>query len=60
VLQHIRFAPVNNLEQVTSCLEGKGFKVKYSGNYAGSSFAYFESPKAKGLILEFVEHHTIN
>jgi hypothetical protein len=55
VLQHIRFAPVKNLDETVSHLEEKGFRVRYSGDYSGSRFAYLGSEKARGLILEFVQ-----
>ena len=55
VLQHIRFAPVDDLDQTVSYLERKGFKVVYSGEHTGRRFAYLESENAKGLILEFVQ-----
>ena len=55
VLQHIRFAPVNDLDQTVTYLEEKEFKVVYSGEHAGRCFAYLESENAKGLILEFTQ-----
>jgi hypothetical protein len=55
VLQHIRFAPVEDLDQTVTYLEEKGFKVVYSGGHEGRRFAYLESENAKGLILEFVQ-----
>ena len=55
VLQHIRFAPVEDLDQTLDYLEEKEFKVVYSGEHAGRRFAYLGSEKAKGLILEFVQ-----
>ncbi len=55
VLQHIRFAPVDDLDQTVAYLEGKGFKTVYSGQHAGRRFTYLQSEKAKGLILEFVQ-----
>jgi methylmalonyl-CoA/ethylmalonyl-CoA epimerase len=54
-IQHIRFAPVPDLDKAVAYLEGKGFKVAYAGEHAGSRFAYLESDKAKGLVLEFVQ-----
>ncbi len=54
-LQHIRFAPVADLKQTVAYLEAKGFKLAYGGEYAGSHFAYMESEKAKGFVLEFVQ-----
>ncbi len=58
-LQHIRFAPVPDLNRTVAYLEEKGFKTVYSGEYAGGRFAYMESEKAKGLILEFVQRATM-
>ncbi|MBM2824646.1 MAG: methylmalonyl-CoA/ethylmalonyl-CoA epimerase [Dehalococcoidales bacterium] len=54
-LQHIRFAPVADLKQTVAYLEAKGFKLAYGGEHAGSHFAYMESEKAKGFVLEFVQ-----
>lgn len=54
-LQHIRFAPVPDLSRTVAYLEEKGFKLVYGGEHAGSRFAYMESEKAKGFILEFVQ-----
>ena len=54
-LQHVRFAPVPDLNKMVAYLEGKGFKTVYSGEYASGRFAYMESENAKGLILEFVQ-----
>ena len=54
-LQHIRFAPVPDLAKTVSYLEEKGFKLVYGGEHQGSRFAYLESAKAKGFILEFVQ-----
>ncbi len=59
-LQHIRFSPVDDLNQTVAYLEEKGFKLVYSGKqnsgvHSGSLFAYMESERAKGFILEFVQ-----
>ncbi len=54
-IQHVRFAPVEDLDRTIAYLEGKGFKVAYAGAYGGGRFAYLESDKAKGLVLEFVQ-----
>ena len=55
VLQHIRFAPVDNLDEIIAYLDTKGFKLAYSGGFKDMRFAYLESAQAKGLILEFVQ-----
>ncbi len=55
VMQHLRFAPVANLDRIVDYLVDKGFKVAYAGEHAGRRFAYLASEKAKGLILEFVQ-----
>ena len=54
VLQHVRFAPVEDLDKTITYLEGKGFKTAYAGEFGGNRFAYMESDKAQGLVLEFV------
>ena len=54
-LQHIRFAPVGDLNRTVGYLEEKGFKLVYGGEHAGGRFAYMESEMAKGFILEFVK-----
>lgn len=53
-LQHVRFAPVEDLDKTIAYLEGKGFKTAYAGEFGGNRFAYMESDKAQGLVLEFV------
>ena len=53
-LQHVRFAPVEDLDKTIAYLESKGFKTAYAGEFGGNRFAYMESDKAKGLVLEFV------
>ncbi len=54
-LQHIRFAPVDNMDEILTNLYSKGFEVVYSGEFSGRRFAYLESNRAKGLILEFIQ-----
>ena len=54
-LQHVRFAPVDDLNKTVAYLEGKGFKLVYGGEFGGGCFAYMESDKAKGLVLEFTQ-----
>ena len=54
-MQHIRFAPVADLKQTVANLEKMGYKTAYAGDFGGSSFAYMESEKAKGFVLEFVQ-----
>jgi catechol 2,3-dioxygenase-like lactoylglutathione lyase family enzyme len=54
-LQHVRFAPVDDLDKTVAYLEGKGFKTAYAGEFGGGRFAYMESDKAKGLVLEFTQ-----
>ena len=54
-IQHIRFAPVADLKATVANLEKMGYKTAYAGDFGGSSFAYMESDKAKGFVLEFVQ-----
>ncbi|MFH1639973.1 MAG: VOC family protein [Chloroflexota bacterium] len=54
-LQHIRFAAVEDLDLWVAHLAEKGFKLVYGGEHSGSRFAYLESERAKGLILEFLQ-----
>lgn len=54
-LQHIAFTPIEDLDKMVAYLKGKGYKAVYAGEYEGNRFAYMESDKAKGLILEFVQ-----
>jgi methylmalonyl-CoA/ethylmalonyl-CoA epimerase len=54
-MQHIRFAPVTDLKATVAYLEKLGYKTAYTGDFGGSSFAYMESDKAKGFVLEIVQ-----
>lgn len=57
-LQHIRFAPVDNLEKLIARLQGIGFKVLYYSEHSGDCFAYMESEGAKGFIIEVVSRES--